>query len=124
MKDRKIARRRKHLASAGKVKIALLVAGRTDRHALIGIALDGALHELRAHDGTVVRPAFGKERRVHAKRLQDAVLDQLADRKPIATLERKLQQHVAGMGIDPLPPGCSPACGAKALSMAMNSASE
>ena len=50
----------------------------------------------------VVRPTFGKLRRIHAERLQNTALDEFIDWKSIPALERKLQQHVTCVGINAL----------------------
>ena len=78
---REIPRGRKHLAGAGKVEIALLVAERADRHALIGIALHDALHPAVVHDRAVVLAAFGHGGGVHADRREDALFEQGCDRR-------------------------------------------
>src|SRR4051812_40535239 len=105
---REIPRGRKHLAGTREIEIALLLARRSDRGALVGIALDHALHPGLVQDSAIVRSAFRNERRVHPERPENAALEELADRRAIAALEHELKQHIAGMRVDPLLAGRDP----------------
>src|SRR5262249_58065543 len=102
-KSRHVARRGIHLAGARPVVVALLVARLADRRAVLRIALHGPALVLRAKLAERRTVASRQRRRAHAKRAQNAALDQLVDRHPELTLERQLQQDVSAVGVDVLP---------------------
>ena len=100
-----IARRGIHLAGCRPVIVALLVAGLADRRAVVAVALYRAWLVLEGQPSarTVVAPR--QRGGTHAERTQHALIEQLVDRHAEPALERKLQQDIAGMGVEMLAAG-------------------
>src|SRR5262245_41179279 len=82
--------------------IAVLLAGLADRLAAVAVALRRPALELGRKLSARTVVAARQRRRVHRQRPQHALLNEFVDRRAVSTLERKLQQDEAGMGIEML----------------------
>jgi hypothetical protein len=103
--ERKIARGRKHLSGAWKIKIALLVSRQPDGIAVFSVTLHGAIEKIRSHNRLVVVTTLRHQCRQHAERGSDIALDQFGDRAAIPTFQDQLQEDITGMRINSLPAG-------------------
>ena len=120
-KERHVARGGIHLTRPRPMVIAGLIAGRADRLAFVAVALRGAAPELGGQASVRAVVAARQDRRGHAQRPQQALLDQLVDGRAVGTLERELQHDETRMGIKMLLAGAFSAF--QALSVRMNSGS-
>ena len=91
-----------HLAGAGPVEGALLVAGRAHRPALGAVALHRARPQRRRELAARIAPGTGSAVEVMRSGAQQVLLLERADRGVEPALQGEPQQHEAGVGIDVL----------------------